>query len=87
LKKYNIRAEWKEIVRMMNTQKIVTTCVENDKNQMIRIRKCSEPTEKIKRIYDALEYKYAPFVRKKSVVNKNESLKMIGVDVLNFSSG
>ena len=49
----------------MNTQKAVTTCVENDKNQIIRIRKCSKPTEKVKLIYDALQYKYAPFVRKK----------------------
>ena len=30
LKKNNIRAGWSEIVRVMNTQKVVTTCVEND---------------------------------------------------------
>ena len=87
LKKNNIRAGWSETVRVMNTQKVVTTCVENDKNQLIRIRKCSEPNEKVKLIYDALEYKYAPFFRKKSVVNKTELLKTETVDLLNFASG
>jgi hypothetical protein len=87
LKKHNIRSSWSEIVRMMNTQKVVTTCVENNKNQIVRIRKCSKPTDKIKLIYDALQYEYAPFIRKKSVVNKNEFLKKEYVDLLNFSSG
>ena len=87
LKKHNIRSSWSEIVRVMSAQKIVTTSVENDKNQTIRIRKCSEPTEKVKRIYDALGYKYAPFIRKKSVVNKYEIPKNRCVDLLNFSSG
>ena len=71
----------------MNTQKVVTTCVENDKNQLIKIRKCSEPNEKVKVIYDALEYKYAPFIRKKSVVNKKQFLEKGFIDWLNFSSG
>jgi len=87
LKKNNIRAGWSETVRVMNTQKVVTTCVENDKNQLIRIRKCSEPNEKVKLIYDALGYKYAPFFRKKSVVNKTELLKTETVDLLNFANG
>ena len=87
LKKHDIRCGWSEIVRVMSTQKIVTTSVENDKNQIIHIRKCSEPTAKVKLIYDALGYKYAPFIRKKSVVNKNEFSKYSIVDLLDFSSG
>ena len=87
LKKHNIRSGWSEIVRVMNTQKIVTTCVENDKRQIVRIRKCSEPRETVKLIYDALGYKYAPFVRKKSVVNKYELLKNGAVDLPEVSSG
>ena len=71
----------------MNTQKVVTTCVENDKKQMIRIRKCSEPTDRVKPIYNALEYKPAPFIRKKSVVNKYESLKNGNLGLVEFSSG
>jgi hypothetical protein len=87
LKKHNINPQWREIVRVMNTQKVVTTCVENDKNQLIRIRKCSEPTDKVKLIYNALGYKQAPFVRKKSVVNKYEFYKKETVDLVKFSSG
>jgi hypothetical protein len=87
LKMHEINSEWREIVRIMNTQKVVTTCVKNNKNRIIRIRKCSEPTEKVKRIYDALKYKYAPFISKKSVVNKYEFLENGYFDSLNFSSG
>jgi len=70
----------------MNTQKAVTTCIENDKNQIIRIRKCSEPIDKVKLIYNVLEYKYAPFIRKKSVVNKNEFRENSPIDSLSVSS-
>ena len=59
----------------MNTQKVVTTTVMNDKEQCISIRRCSEPTEKVKLIYDALKYKYAPFIRKKSVVPRMDFKK------------
>ena len=58
-----------------DTQKVVTTTAMNDKEQYISIRKCSEPTDKVKFIYDALGYKYAPFIRKKSVVPKSEIIK------------
>lgn len=71
LKQTKINQEWGEIVRIMNTQKCVTTTVINKKEQTISIRKCSEPEEKVRIIYDALKYKYAPFVRKKSVVHKS----------------
>lgn len=54
----------------MNTQKCVTTTMVNAREQLISIRKCSEPEIKVKQIYDALNYKHAPFVRKKSVVLK-----------------
>jgi uncharacterized protein (DUF1697 family) len=59
----------------MNTQKCVTTVVQNTRDQWISIRKCSEPDDKVKRIYDALGYKYAQFIRKKSVVPKLQILK------------
>ena len=80
LKKKNIRNEWRDIVRIMNTQKIVTTTMENDHNQQIIIRQCSEPTDQVNKIYTALKYKPQPFSRKKSVVplpemKKNETLE------------
>jgi len=41
-----------EIVHIMNTQKCVTTTMENINNQTISIRKCTEPTVKVKVIYE-----------------------------------
>lgn len=70
LKQHGIKSDWSELVRTLNTQKCVTTIVQNKEEDTISIRKCSEPDEKVKRIYDALKFKYAPFVRKKSVVHK-----------------
>ena len=72
LKKENINSQWTEIVRIMNTQKAVTTLAQNDKDQVIQIRRCSDPNEKVQKLYDALKYKYAPFTKKKSVVLKSE---------------
>jgi len=68
LKQQGINSDWREIVRTMNTQKCVTTSLVNIKDETISIRQCTEPTKEVKKIYDFLKYKYAPFVRKKSVV-------------------
>ena len=59
----------------MNTQKIVTTTMDNDYEQQIVIRQCSEPTEQVSKIYTALKYKHNPFTRKKSVVPPPEVKK------------
>jgi len=72
LKKENINFCWREIVRTMNTQKVVTTLAQNQQDEVIMIRRCSEPNEKVKKIYDLLKFKYAPFKKKKSVVHKSE---------------
>jgi transposase len=76
LKQKEITSSWREIVRVMNTQKCVTTVAQNNKDEIISIRRCSEPDPKAQQIYDALKYKHAPFVRKKSVVLKPESEKI-----------
>lgn len=75
LKQKGINSSWREIVRTMNTQKCVTTSLVNIKDETISIRQCTEPNQKVKQIYDLLNYKYAPFVRKKSVVLPAEILK------------
>ncbi|GHV66835.1 transposase [Bacteroidia bacterium] len=87
LKQQSIHSEWREIVRVMNTQKVVTTSVENDKNQIVRLRRCSEPNEKVGLIYQALGYRQAPFVRKKSVVPKLANLKNNTTEPLRVMSG
>ena len=72
LKNKDIHSGWKEIVRTMNTQKAVTTLAQNVSDQVIKIRRCSEPNQNVRKIYDALKYKYAPYVKRKSVVPKSE---------------
>jgi len=87
LKQKGINNEWSDIVRIMNTQKIVTTTMDNDYGQQIVIRQCSEPTEQASKIYTALKYKPKPFTRKKSVVPPAEVKKNERVATPELSSG
>lgn len=75
LKLKGYKHDWCEIVRTMNTQKMVTTTVENEKGDIIQIRQCSIPTDKVKQIYEKLKYKQIPIKRKKSVWHTDEDLK------------
>jgi hypothetical protein len=72
LKQEGIHSGWREIVRTMNTQKAVTTLAQNNHEEVIMIRRCSEPNQPVRKLYDALKYKYAPFIKRKSVVHKSE---------------
>ena len=76
LKQKGFAHDWSEIVRIMNTQKCVSTSVENIEDKVITIRQCTEPTKNVKQIYDLLNYKSAPFYRKKSVVPPAEIFKI-----------
>jgi hypothetical protein len=87
LKQKEINNQWIDIVRIMNTQKIVTTSMENSYGQQIIIRQCSEPTEEVKVIYAALKYKPQPFTRKKSVVPLPELKNFETEQNREFSSG
>ncbi|MEI7597653.1 MAG: transposase, partial [Bacteroidota bacterium] len=80
LKQKGINHEWREIVRIMNTQKCITNTMENSREQVVSIRKCSEPEPKAKQIYDTLNLKHAPFIRKKSVVLKMNLEKNVPPD-------
>lgn len=75
LKQKGLQSDWREIIRVMNTQKCVTTSVKNIKNEVVSIRQCTEPTQQVKKIYDLLGFKYVPFIRKKSVVPPAEIFK------------
>ncbi len=72
---------WSELVRIMNTQKSITTAVQNDKNETIEIRLCSEPNDKVKEIYNKLNYKHKPFQQTKSVWHTDSTLK---ISILNI---
>lgn len=68
LKNKGIHHDWRNIVRIMNTQKEITTTMKNKQGKTIMIKKCSTPSLEAKQIYDALGYKTTPYFMKKSVV-------------------
>lgn len=75
LKAKNIKHSWSEIVRIGNTQKIVETIGQNTYNKYIQIKRCTDPNEGLKKIYDALCIKHHPYTKRKSVVHKSEVKK------------
>ena len=70
LKGHQINSCWTEIVRIGNTQKIITTTGQNTFDKIIGIRKCTEPEEKLKQLFDILKMAPRPFGQRKSVVHK-----------------
>ncbi len=70
LKNSNIHSNWPEIVRIGNTQKVITTSGTNTHDKIITVRKCSQPSEQLKNIYDILQTRHRPFTKRKSVVHK-----------------
>ena len=64
--------DWKEILRISSTQKLVTTSMVDNQENTIFITKCSEPNPKLQEIHQALKYKSRPFRMKKFVVPKPE---------------
>ena len=57
LKNKKINHSWSEIVRIGNTQKMITTIAQKEDNQWIGKRTCSVPEPKLVAIYEALNYK------------------------------
>ncbi len=72
LKQNGIISGCKEIVRITNTQKAVTSLALNHVEEVIKRQHCSVPNQKTIQLYDALKFKYAPFRKKKSVAHKSE---------------
>jgi hypothetical protein len=67
---HEINSSWQEIVRIGNTQKIITTSGQNAFDQIISVRKCSEPSEQLKQLFDIINAKHKPFKKLKSVVHR-----------------
>ncbi|MCY7423016.1 MAG: IS1634 family transposase [Chitinophagaceae bacterium] len=71
LKQSGINDDWKEIKRKASTQKSVLTTAQNSYDKMIQIKRCTEPTEDLKQIHNALkQQKSKPFKQIKFVVHK-----------------
>jgi len=77
-----INLQWKEIIRIMKTQKAVLTVAQNRYDQVIITSRCSEPTTGVQAIYHRLKYKSLPFTKRKFVVHKSEFEKMNVDDLL-----
>lgn len=61
LKQSGVTHYWTEIVRIMSTQKAVTTEGTNALGGKVYTRLCSEPNKEAEDIYDKLKYKKMPF--------------------------
>jgi transposase len=72
LKNHGINSVWSEIVRIGNTQKVVTTEGANTYNKIVTTRRCSQPNEKLTNICNIFKIKHQPFTKRKSVVHKLE---------------
>lgn len=70
LKCHNIHYQWNEIVRIGNTQKILTTRGQNTSDEIIEIRKSTDPDEKLAQLLEILKMPPRPFRKRKSVVHK-----------------
>ena len=51
---------WKEVIRIMNTQKLILSTANNLNNEVFVCSKWSKTNDKFKEIYDALKLDYMP---------------------------
>jgi hypothetical protein len=72
LKQTGINHSWTEIVRIAQTQKLVSTKAKDEHDNNVIIRKCSQPIKGLQELYNALHYKSYPFIKRKFVVHKPE---------------
>ena len=80
----NYNSQWKEIIRIMNTQMAVTTISQNRYDEVIISHRCSDPTQKVEAIYQRLNYKSKPKIIRKFVVQKSDYEKMDNIDIYLF---
>jgi hypothetical protein len=86
LKKSGINDDWKEIKRKASTQKSVLTTAQNSYDKIIQIKRCTEPTEDLTKIHNALKqqrskpFKQIKFVVHKPPPNKIETIAIAQLD-------
>lgn len=88
LKQAGINDDWKEIKRKASTQKCVLTTAQNSFDKLIQIKRCTEPSEDLRKIQDALKQKQQkPFKQIKFVVHKPPLKKNKTLDNVRLLSG
>lgn len=85
LKQNKINSSWKEIVRIGNTQKVITTSGQNQHGITIATRKCSEANQSLSELYKLLNIQNRPFVKRKFVVHKSKLKKNQNSHFQNFA--
>ena len=68
LKNHNINYSWTTIVEKMESMQSSIISVNNSNNEKIYVKLCTRPTSDQTVIFDALNFKHRPFVRKTKVV-------------------
>lgn len=68
IKNSNITYSWTKILEKMNSMQSSIISVNNDKNEKLYIKLCTRPTTAQKNIFDSLNFKYRPYVRKTKLV-------------------
>ena len=88
LKQSGIKDDWQEIKRKTSTQKSVLTKAQNSYDKIIQIKRCTEPSEDLKKIHNALKGQRAkPFKQIKFVVHKTPLKKNETPCITRFLSG
>lgn len=70
LKQANINDSWSTIVEKMRSMQSSLVTVNNDKDEKLYIKLCTRPNKEQKDIFDALNFKHRPYVRKTKVVTQ-----------------
>ena len=68
LRNSNITYSWTTILEKMRPMQSSIVSVNNDKNEKLYIKLCTKPTEDQKRIFNSLNFKHRPYVRKTKLV-------------------
>lgn len=76
LKQNEEHSSWKEILRRMSTQKLVTTTAINALGKKVEFRQCSRPSKQAAEIYRKLNFKEAPF-KKQKICRTQKSEKIL----------
>jgi len=68
LKDKEINYSWTTIVQKMKSMQSSIVSVNNNNNEKIYVKLCTVPNPDQRKIFDALNFKYRPFVRKTKIV-------------------
>ena len=87
LKKKGINHQWREIVRILSTHKIISNRMQQTNNDWIEIRQCTLPDQTVTAIYAALCIKEEPCRRRKFVWHPEKPPEKMTAETQEISSG